>query len=60
LNNSTLKSKFPTLHDDLDEFPSTQSVVWLNESFQRKMWNQAVKDESSGSQYIKFLHQLGK
>ena len=60
LNHSTLKSKFPTLHDDLDEFPSTQSAIWFNDSFQRKMRNQAVNDKSEWSQYIKFLHQIGK
>lgn len=57
LNNDTLKTKFPTLHKDLTKFPSIQAIL---PNFQKKMWEQAADDKSEGSQYIKFLHQLGK
>ena len=60
LNNSTLKEKYPTLHKDLEKFPSFSSAVWAvsNRSFQSKMHNQALSNSSEWSQYIKFLHQM--
>ena len=58
LNYDTLKTKFPTLHKDLTEFPTTASAFQLTKTFQKKMHNQAKQDESTWSQYIKFLHQM--
>ena len=54
LYNSTIREKYPTLHDDLQKFPSTESVFWNQED----LHDQAIRDKSSWSQYIKFLHQM--
>jgi hypothetical protein len=42
-----LKSKFPTLHKDLTEFPTVASYFQAGKKFQEKMHNQAKKDEST-------------
>jgi len=58
LNQNILKNKYPTLYQDLRKFPTVLSLWW--ENFQEKMNTQAVKDESTWSQYIKYLHQMWK
>ena len=63
LNNDKLKTLYPTLHQDLKKFPSTEAAtIWsiMSDKFQRKMHNQAINDENTWSQYIKFLHQIWK
>lgn len=58
LNHDTLKEKYPTLHKDLTEFPSSKSAFSSVNKFQKQMHKQAIDDESTWSQYIKFLHQM--
>lgn len=54
--------KFPTLFEDLKEWSNWWfwTALWFTNSYQRKMHEQAVNDKSEWSQYIKFLHQIGK
>lgn len=56
LSKETCKNKFPTLFKDLKKY----SQVWSfwNGIKQEDLNNQAVKNESIWSQYIKFLHQM--
>jgi len=54
--------KFPTLFEDLRKWSGWWfwTALWFNESHQKEMHEQAIHDKSEGSQYIKFLHQIGK
>lgn len=56
LSKQACKDKFPTLFKDLKKY----SQVWSfwNGIKQEDLHNQAVKNESIWSQYIKFLHQM--
>jgi hypothetical protein len=56
LSHSMLEKRFPTIFNDLWEYPYVRWVFWIQE----EMHNQAVHDKAEGSQYIKFLHQIGK
>ena len=51
--NNMLKERFPSIHKDLEDSKTL--------STSQKYWHdQAVQDKSEWSQYIKFLHQIGK
>lgn len=52
LDRETLKNKYPTIFKDV-----TQEGMILS-SHQKEYHNQAINDESTWSQYIKFLHQM--
>jgi len=55
--NSMLKDRFPSLYKDLDD----SRTLFLKGIPSQEDWhNQAVSDKSEWSQYIKFLHQIGK
>ena len=56
LSHSMLEKRFPTIFNDLWEYPYVRWVFWIQE----EMHDQAVHDKAEGSQYIKFLHQIGK
>lgn len=56
LSNDACKDKFPTLFKDLKKNSQTWSV-WTGIK-QKDLHNQALNDESTWSQYIKFLHQM--
>jgi len=55
--NSMIKERFPSLYKDLDD-SRTLFIKWIPSQEDRH--NQAVQDKSEWSQYIKFLHQIGK
>ena len=54
--------KFPTLFKDLKKWSDWWfwSTIWATNSHQTQMHDQAVHDKDEWSQYIKFLHQIGK
>ncbi len=56
LSHSKLEQRFPTILNDLWEYPSVSWFFWI----QDKMHDQAVHDKREWSQYIKFLHQIWK
>ena len=56
LSHDKLKERFPTVLDDLSKYPYVRWVFWVQE----EMHDQAVHDKKEWSQYIKFLHQIGK
>ena len=54
LDRKTLKEKYPTLSKDI-----LQEGLILSDN-QKEYHRQAINDEATWSQYIKFLHQMGK
>lgn len=54
--------KFPTLFEDLRKWSDWWfwTALWINNSYQTEMHDRAVHDKPEWSQYIKFLHQIGK
>jgi len=56
VSHSMLKERYPTILEDLTEYPYVRWVFWV----QKEMHDQAVHDKPEGSQYIKFLHQIGQ
>ncbi len=56
VSHSMLKERYPTILEDLTEYPYVRWVFWV----QNEMHDQAVHDKNEWSQYIKFLHQIGK
>ena len=54
--------KFPTLFKDLKKWSDWGfwSTTWFTDSHQKNMHNQACNNVNIWSQYIKFLHQIGK
>ena len=52
----------PTLFEDLKKWSDWWfwSAIWTTNSHQKEMHEQAIQDKSEWSQYIKFLHQIGK
>ena len=58
LSKQTCKNKYPTLFKDLNKYSQVWSI-WLGIK-QKDLHDQALQDKSEWSQYIKFLHQIGK
>jgi len=57
VGHSMLKNRFPSIFEDLGKYPY---VIGAISDIQEEMHDQAVQDKSEWSQYIKFLHQIGK
>lgn len=63
LSEGALKDKYPTLYKDLKKFKdgsptfAAYDLVWMKK-VEKRLSDQARNDESKGSQYIKFLHQI--
>lgn len=55
--NNMLKERFPSIYKDLDD-SRTLFLKWIPS--QEDWHDQAVHDKAEWSQYIKFLHQIGK
>jgi hypothetical protein len=55
LTHDKLKKRYPTILKDLGKY-DRWVLTWLQE----KMHDQAIQDKSEWSQYIKYLHQIGK
>lgn len=55
LTHDKLKKRYPTILKDLGKY-NRWTLTWIQE----KMHDQANQDKSEWSQYIKFLHQIGK
>ncbi len=57
VGHSMLKNRFPSIFEDLGKYPYIKGAI---SDIQEEMHDQALKDKSEWSQYIKFLHQIGK